>query len=137
VMETARIVWQAARLVLRDGMADIERLDGRWWLNEYPLVLDDDDRAWGSFLVQGHGPEDRERRAWWSLTIIVHADPESPERVELGADIWIEPARAKARSVGDEKIHIPEDDPEFLTEPFVRRWVQSFTAMATAAAAND
>jgi hypothetical protein len=136
VMETARIVWQTARLVMREGIADLQRLEGRWWLNEYALIIDEDDRAWGSFVLQGHGPEDRERRTWWSLTIIVNANPAALGQVQLGGDIWIEPARAKARSVGEETITVPEDDPAFLTEPFVRKWVQSFTAMVTAAVAD-
>lgn len=135
-METARIVWQTARLVMREGIADLQRLEGRWLLNEYALLLDEDDRIWGSFVLQGHGPEDRDRRAWWSLTIVVYVDPEAPDRVSLSADIWLEPARVKARLVAEETILVPDDDPDFATEPFVRRWVQSFVAMATAAVAD-
>jgi hypothetical protein len=132
-METARIVWETARLVMREGMAEIERLDGRWILNEYALILDDNDRMWGSLVLQGHGLEDRERRVWWALTIVVYVDPEAPDRVSLSADIWLEPARVKARLVAEETITVPEDDPAFLTESFVRRWVKSFTAKVTAA----
>lgn len=136
MMETARIVYQAARLVMIEGLAETQHLDGRWVLNEYPLRLNDDDGVYGSLLIQGHGIEDADHRTWWSITIEIHLDPDKPRQVELGADIWIEPRHAKARMVGEEEVIVPDDDPAFLTEPFVRKWVRSFVAMITAGA-ND
>ncbi len=129
---SAVYVWQVARRVMREAMPEIERIAGRWTLTEYPVAFDSEDHVWGSALIEGYRRRpDGARSAWWSLHVAIHQRPDR-ESVEVEVDIWREPWRAPGRSVGKEAINVPPDDPDQVTAPFVRRWVDAFIAFVAA-----
>ena len=100
-------VWQVARRIMRDGLVEIQRtcVDGAWYLSESAPWLGDDDEVWGSLDLEGYRRIEERGNTWWSLHVLIHLRPESPD-VEVEVTAYVQPPRVRDRKLGDETITV-------------------------------